>query len=199
MYASLILDDAQLVTWYLEHGADPNARCGLGSTPFSVAVQEHSLATIKLLRSHGADPRIGNPLHYAVLRKCDRVEVLEWLLAQGACVDKLQDRTSEYHVFIDVPGMNTPLAQAASCGFEDSVEVLCDTARIPISSTAKAGLPIDLAARRGHWRVADLLQPLSLGPIIIPEDLWITVDRESLLLVRSAADLSGMRAQNKEG
>lgn len=85
--ASLVLNDTQIVMWYLQRGTNPNAQCGLGTTPFSVAIEDHPLATIELLHDHGADTAIGNPLHHAVMRKRDRVEAIEWLLAHGAKVN----------------------------------------------------------------------------------------------------------------
>src|SRR5438876_40828 len=76
--------DEELTQWFLSHGADPNAGCGLDFTPLSVAVEKAPFKIIKLLFHYGGSINCGQLLHYAIRRDApDRLEVLEFILNKG--------------------------------------------------------------------------------------------------------------------
>lgn len=81
------LDDLEMTTWLLDHGADPNRRCNIDFTPLSYAVEHASLPIVSLLLNRGGNVTKGQVLHHAVTRDSDSVEVLKLLIAQGAPIN----------------------------------------------------------------------------------------------------------------
>lgn len=89
-----MLGDADLVRWFLAHGADPNAESHHGLTPFLKAVQERPLATVRLLHEAGSSLAIAIPFvcsaRAAQVGETEadgaarRLEVLRYLLDNGA-------------------------------------------------------------------------------------------------------------------
>lgn len=66
------------LTWFLEHGADPNTRCQIPDcTPLSYAVAEASFDAIEILFRYGGSADQGRLLHYAAKR--DQTESLKVL------------------------------------------------------------------------------------------------------------------------
>ncbi|KAJ5399233.1 hypothetical protein N7465_009722, partial [Penicillium sp. CMV-2018d] len=81
------LDDLEMTTWLLDHGADPNRRCNIDCTPLSYAVEHAALPIVSLLLNRGGDVTKGQVLHHAVARDSDAMEVLKLLIAQGAPIN----------------------------------------------------------------------------------------------------------------
>ncbi|KAJ5347037.1 uncharacterized protein N7506_000290 [Penicillium brevicompactum] len=86
------LDNLEMTTWLLEHGADPNRRCDIDFTPLSHAVEHASLPIVNLLLSRGGDVTKGQVLHHAVARESDTVAVLKLLIARGAPINAIMYR-----------------------------------------------------------------------------------------------------------
>ncbi|KGO42211.1 hypothetical protein PEX1_025730 [Penicillium expansum] len=86
------LDDLEMTTWLLDHGADPNRRCNIDFTPLSYAIEHASLPIVNLLLNRGGDVTKGQVLHHAVARESDAVEVLKLLIAQGAPINGIMYR-----------------------------------------------------------------------------------------------------------
>ncbi|OQE21424.1 hypothetical protein PENFLA_c014G04568 [Penicillium flavigenum] len=55
--------DEQMTSWLLDHGANPNKRCGIDCTSLSYAVQLAPISVMKLMLSRGGD---GAPLNAAM-------------------------------------------------------------------------------------------------------------------------------------
>jgi hypothetical protein len=84
-----VLDNPELLTWFLAHDASPNAASQIGRTPFMAAVAHAPLETVQLLRAHGADA--GNTLPSAARSKTPgRLEVVCLLLDTGAPIDAVE-------------------------------------------------------------------------------------------------------------
>lgn len=89
-----MLDDTDMVRWFLAHGADPNAESHHGLTPFLKAVQVRPLETVRLLHEAGASLSIAVPFVCAAPAAQDgeteadgaarRLQVLRYLLDNGA-------------------------------------------------------------------------------------------------------------------
>lgn len=96
--SSRTFDDIRLTRFFLENGADPNARCYFDTTPFAWAVNSAPLEVIELLVEYGASMTRGYPMNSAVRRmKDDRSEVVRFLLEKGAPVNDIlfaRDRRS---------------------------------------------------------------------------------------------------------
>lgn len=88
-----MLDDEEVVQWFLAQGANPNAESRYGLTPFLKAVGHSPLSTVKLLHAAGGSPAITVPFvcspHPPLPPGSDvtpesRLEVLRYLLDAGA-------------------------------------------------------------------------------------------------------------------
>jgi ankyrin repeat protein len=86
--ASLVLDKHELVVWFLDHGADPNAECKIGVSPFMEATSKASLEIVQLLHRHGARPGI-TATCAAQSSVPGRFEVLKYLLDIGTPIDAI--------------------------------------------------------------------------------------------------------------
>ncbi|KAJ5209136.1 hypothetical protein N7449_003515 [Penicillium cf. viridicatum] len=106
------LDDLEMTTWLLDHGADPNRRCNIDFTPLSYAVEHASLSIISLLLNRGGDVTKGQVLHHAISRDSDAVEVLKLLIAQGAPINGImyQDHQPSWDMYFFMG--ETPLHKA---------------------------------------------------------------------------------------
>ncbi|KAK0258803.1 hypothetical protein LTS09_006584 [Friedmanniomyces endolithicus] len=125
---SYAVEDIDLCRWFLSHGADPNAGCGLDKTPLSAAVQYGPLEVIELLFNHGGTIESGQLLHFAVWRHLsDRLDVARYIIRKGASVNMLmyQNRPDCY-IQREAFGLGTPLHAAATEGDMDVVRLLLD-------------------------------------------------------------------------
>jgi ankyrin repeat protein len=83
------LDKPELVLWFLDHGADPNAECERGYSPFMEAARMASLEVVQLLHRYGALPSITAPCA-AQSFVPGRFEVLKFLLDIGTPIDAIE-------------------------------------------------------------------------------------------------------------
>ena len=121
------VDDLTMLCWLLDRGADPNKRCTIDLTPFSMAVVTAPLVNIKLLLKRGADIGKGKPVHYAIDREMDVIPVLQLLLQHGAAIDApLYDRKQDYASWrlYSFRNLGTPLHLAACAGRTNVIEFL---------------------------------------------------------------------------
>ncbi|KAL9017501.1 MAG: hypothetical protein Q9185_005167 [Variospora sp. 1 TL-2023] len=79
-----------LVHWFLDHGADPNASRKGEPSPMHIAAMSVSLPTIRLLRRHGGRVIHGVLQSAATISDPGRVEILEYLLDEGALIDEVE-------------------------------------------------------------------------------------------------------------
>ncbi|KAJ5163761.1 uncharacterized protein N7500_005591 [Penicillium coprophilum] len=95
------LNDLEMTTWLLDHGADPNRRCSIDFTPLSCAVEHASLPVVCLLLNRGGDVTKGQVLHHAVARNSDTVEVLKLLIVRGAPINGImyQDHRPSWDMY----------------------------------------------------------------------------------------------------
>ena len=66
-----LLDDDAIVSWFFEHGADPNAKSTPTFTVLSYAVAACTLDQVRLLLSHGGDVKRGQIIHNLIERRND--------------------------------------------------------------------------------------------------------------------------------
>lgn len=148
-----------VVRWFLSHDADPNAPCTLDITPMSVAAFRAPLPTIQFLLERGGRVDRGQLLHHAVLRESeDVIEVLEYLLEQGAPVNalKYQDQPQSFRERRYF-GLGTPLHKAAELGMVDVMNLLLSWGANPTILDSKGRTALDDARDGGHMRVLDIL------------------------------------------
>jgi len=149
-----------MVTWLLDHGADPNSRCEWDLTPMSYAVLEAPLDTINTLFERGADPCCGQILHYTVLKdKPDALEVVRLVVEKGAPINEVKYENdpktySEREWF----GLGTPLHRASEFGKTDIVRYLLEKGADPLKLDSKERTPRFWAEQKGHTDVAHILE-----------------------------------------
>ncbi|KAL2869729.1 ankyrin repeat domain-containing protein [Aspergillus lucknowensis] len=151
--------DEELTTWLLDHGADPNKQCSIDLTPLSWAVEEASFNTIKLLFNRGADVHKGEPLHHAINRKSEIVEVLALLLERGALVNgkQYENHYNSWRLFFFM-GLGTALHQAAWLGKVDAVRYLLEQGADTSIKDATDRTPLDWAVNSNHPEIVAILE-----------------------------------------
>ena len=149
------MGDADLVRWFLDNGANPNAACDRGLAPTSLAVKAASFSIIRLLLGRGRDIQLGRLLHYVAMREhADRLEVLEFLLQRGLPVDNALYRGPR-------TGEGTALHFAAGRGFIELVERLIEEGADPLVKDPTGQLALHWAENCGHNAVASYLRSLT--------------------------------------
>ncbi|KAL8837525.1 MAG: hypothetical protein Q9170_002484 [Blastenia crenularia] len=161
-----VVEDLSLVQWFLDQGADPNARAGKWDiTPLSYAVQRAPFETIILLFQSGGSTARGQLLNFAVGRTdSECVPILQYLFDHGdtgindASFENKKKLQEWSHL-----GNETPLHHAARVGNIDAVKWLLEHGADPTKRTTCSGKPgdlaVDMAAFYGYMNIVDLLLP----------------------------------------
>ena len=149
--------------WFLSHGADPNAVCGLDITPLSVAVRDAPFETIRTLFDHGGSIEHGQLLHFAAVRGLpDRIDVLIYLLDKGAPINSLMFENSvDSYEQESLSSLGTPLHSAAATGCLEMVDMLLSSGADPSIKNSRGKLAVQEAEYHNWNEVADRLRPLS--------------------------------------
>lgn len=155
-----VLKNEPLTTWFLTHGASPNASAPrLYRTPIMFAASYAPLPIIRLLYTHGANTL--NVLHTAAESPApDRLAVIEYLLDEpGAEINAVKWRHDpQSYADFEMLELGTALHYAAKNGYADRVEMLLQRgARAEIcDSTGKTALELARAyGMEGTMRVLE--------------------------------------------
>lgn len=144
---ALAITDLNLTKWFLSHGADLNARCGLAITPLSIAVRDAPFEIIQLFFDHGGSVKQGQLLNFAAKRLLpDRLDVLDFLLDKRAPINQRifdDDRDSYNQEYLS--GMGTPLHSAARVGHLDIVIRLISRGADPLIKDSYGKIAIEEA------------------------------------------------------
>ena len=159
----MAIKDIKLILWFLSHGANPNATCGLDITPLSIAVRDAPFENIRILFDHGGSIEHGQLLHFAVVRGLpDRIEVLDYLLDKGASINSLMyENSADSYEQERLSGLGTPLHSAAAMGRLDMVDILLLRGANPRIENSLGKLAIEEAEYHGWSDVIDRLRSLS--------------------------------------
>jgi ankyrin repeat protein len=175
------LGDGAAVTELLAIGHDANDADADGFTALEAASQVAAPNLVRRLLSAGADVNAGSfgetPLMAAA--GFGHAEIVEMLLASGADVHAISDEPTPetaldqaaggghagivgrlLELGVDVEGADdeiTPLMNAAELGHLETIRVLLDAGADPFR-TYKGETSLDLARRKGHNDVAELLE-----------------------------------------
>ncbi|OBT73412.1 hypothetical protein VF21_08108 [Pseudogymnoascus sp. 05NY08] len=157
---SQAIKDEKLASWFLDHGADPNAECDFDFTPLAVAMVSASFATIKLLFDRGGSVKHGQLLHYAARRSGpDRIKILDFIISKGAPgMNRLlhQHRPADY-LSLEYEGLSTPLGMAAREGTLDIARYLLKRGADPTIRNSLGDLPIKTAEYYNNHDIVALL------------------------------------------
>ncbi|KIX03847.1 uncharacterized protein Z518_07400 [Rhinocladiella mackenziei CBS 650.93] len=157
---SLAVQNADLVTWFLSHGANPNAGCQLDLTPLSYAVQYAPFDVIKTLFDYGGSIHRGQLVHYAVRRdQPDTLEVLAYLLNKGASINDVmyQNQMDSYRLQ-QAFGLGTPLHEAAQRGKLEVIRFLLEKGADPNITDSLGQTAVQRAEISQHPEVADFMR-----------------------------------------
>ncbi|MCX7897240.1 MAG: ankyrin repeat domain-containing protein [Rhodocyclaceae bacterium] len=140
----------ELTRFLLAQRANPNRRNRFGDTPLMLAALAGQLDVVRLLLDHRAKVDLGgwNALHYAAFN--GHAEILPWLLAAGAEIDK------------PAPNGETALMLASRNGHFEAVRVLVGSgAKVDYRAHGKTAQ--DLAQENNHLEIAEFLQRAPKG------------------------------------
>jgi ankyrin repeat protein len=137
-YAALC-GNTKAVEWIVEHGADINVKTFAGSTPLLFAVRSGLLDIAEFLLSCGAT--LNDTPYSAIMEaaECGRLEVLKWLVKQGADLDTIIE-----------PGGRSVMHFAASSGHLETVKWLVLQGGDVDSIDDSGQTLLHLAAENGH-------------------------------------------------
>ncbi|KAI7166927.1 hypothetical protein KC343_g14399 [Hortaea werneckii] len=123
---ALAVHDRERVQWFLQNGANPDARCKLDLTPLLVAVEVGHFEVVKLMMGERRQIRSGQLLYHAVRREApDCAQVVEYILGQGADVNGVMyQHDIRSYLQQEAFGRGTPLHEAAKLGNLDVIELL---------------------------------------------------------------------------
>lgn len=149
--------------WFLSHGADPNAPCGLDITPLSIAIRDAPFENIRILFDHGGSIEHGQPLQFAAIRGLpDRIDVLNFLIDKGAPVNSVMyENSPDSYEQERFSGLGTPLHIAAATGCLDMVDMLLSRGADPSIKNSLGKLAVEGAEYHGCSEVANRLRSLS--------------------------------------
>lgn len=115
IFFSYAIADKDMVTWLLNHGADPNRQCVIDLTPFSFAVESAPISVIHIFLSRGGDVRKGHLLHHAIERHADTIDVLSLLVEKGAPINAIMyENHYPSRALFQFMGLGTALHKASA-------------------------------------------------------------------------------------
>ncbi|KAJ6016261.1 hypothetical protein N7540_010852 [Penicillium herquei] len=120
-----VIQDRDMISWLLGHGADPNQKCLIDLTPLSRAVHKAPISNIELLFDNGGDATQGQLLFYALNREAEVIEVLTLLLKKGAPLNATmyQNHPLSWSLYAFM-GLGTVLHKTTELGMVDVIQFL---------------------------------------------------------------------------
>jgi ankyrin repeat protein len=158
-----VLDKPDLVVWFLDHGADPNAECKKGVSPFMEAVSKASLEIVQLLHRRGAQPGI-TATCAAQSSVPGRFEVLRFLLDIGTPIDAIEfehNKIGQASIIQLGPAINH-----AACNKETNTEERENMVELLLARGARTDIPdyffkrtaVDLAREYGTPKTIEIMR-----------------------------------------
>lgn len=155
---SSVLNDQDLLTWFLDHGVSPNAPGTHGVTGLDLARRVSSPNVIKQLLEYSGTINRTNALHMAARSpKSGRRQAIEYLLEAGADIVMIEYTGSKNFSFYTERGAGTPLRSAARKGRERIVRFLLEKGTNPEVPDTLGRTPADLAEKNGHLELVTVL------------------------------------------
>lgn len=145
--------------WFLDHGADPNASVPGWPSPMNIAAMRSPLSTIKLLRKNGGRVSCGVLQSAAKTVEADRVEVLEYLVGEGANINEVEYEWD--HVIFKqhwARAYGTALHHAAKRGNKEIVVFLLDRGARQDIKDSRRKTSIQCALENGHDEIVATLR-----------------------------------------
>lgn len=159
MHFSNAVEDDDMVTWLLDHGAVPNRQSAIDLTPLSYAVECAPISVIELMLARGGDVRKDQLLHHAIDRQSENIEVLKLLIGKGAAINTTmyQDHYASWRLYYFM-GLGTVLHRASELGKVDLVRYLVGEGVDPSITDANGRTALECAAMLNQREVVQELQ-----------------------------------------
>ncbi|RHZ55673.1 hypothetical protein CDV55_101647 [Aspergillus turcosus] len=153
------VEDEEMASWLLDHGADPNRQCVIDLTPFSFAVESAPVSVIHLILSRGGDVQKGQLLHHAIERRSDTIEVLRLLIEKGAPINSTmyKNHYPSWALF-QFMGLGTALHKASELGKADVVHYLIGEGADQSIKDGNGRTPMECAQMSSQWEVIEALK-----------------------------------------
>ncbi|KAL8756165.1 MAG: hypothetical protein Q9199_003117 [Rusavskia elegans] len=141
---SRVLDDVDLVRWFVSHGGDPSAAIQSWPSSLETAAFNAPLQVIQILVDHGGRVYPSNALPAAAKTALpDRIEILAYFLDQGAPINMIEyEFDDETGTTFGAKAFRTALHQASKRGNEQLVRFLLErgAATSPRDSAGKTAM-----------------------------------------------------------
>ncbi|GLA67358.1 ankyrin-2 [Aspergillus tubingensis] len=154
----IAIKNEEMVSWLLDHGAEPNKRTFIDVTPLSWAVERAPISTIRLMLDYCQNIQPGQLLHHAVQRDADTIEVLEMLLQKGAPLNTPVHEDLPTFSVLCFMSLGTPLHRASELGRVDVVRYLLSKGADQDVRDSSGLTAMELAARLNQQAVVEVLQ-----------------------------------------
>lgn len=155
-----VLEDEEIVKWFLDHGANPNKASSGWPSPLEQAASTASLSVIRLLVQYGGRIHPSNVAPWTAKgSKSGRMEVLAYFLEQGATVNDVEYQFDQ-SIFKQHwrRSFGTALHHASRRGNEEMVRFLLERgARLDIKNSMNK-TAVELAEEGGHESIVSILK-----------------------------------------
>ena len=158
MISSAVLNDQDLLTWFLAHGGSPNA-VGTGyRTGLDLAGRISAPNVIEQLLQYGGTINCTNALHMAVRApKSGRYQVIEYLLKAGVDINAIEYAGTERFSWHAERGVGTALHSAARYGRKKMVHFLLEKGADPEVRDTLGRTPAEFAKEAGYPELVPIL------------------------------------------
>ncbi|KAJ5319016.1 uncharacterized protein N7506_011720 [Penicillium brevicompactum] len=152
--------DAEMTRWFLDHGANPNARCEVDCTPLSYAVRNASLSVIELMLSRGGDVQKGQLLQRAVSRDEQLGDVISLLVDKGAPLNATMYEDGPTLQRFFPMSLGTALHIATEQGKTDAIRILIRLGADTGVKDANGDTALEWARKWNKTELVELLRDL---------------------------------------
>lgn len=149
-----------MTRWFLDHGANPNARCEVDCTPLSYAVRNASLSVIELMLSRGGDVQKGQLLQRAVSRDEQLGDVISLLVDKGAPLNATMYEDGPTLQRFFPMSLGTALHIATEQGKTDAIRILIRLGADTGVKDANGDTALEWARKWNKTELVELLRDL---------------------------------------